>query len=197
MIGLLPYHAQQATVPRFECPSLDIPQPVTVNDLIPDAIYSKAKSFFVFCHLLCALLPAAQNCDRLHIPGLRKGSSAALPSTVCVPNRLPVMACARRPNNKRVASAARYVTSVARAACWPGGDDGCGRNAKRRLPVVAPVGTTCQGWPLVISFCPCGVRSSQTPRRRREANVTRLHRHSHSPCQWVTDAHKERLKIGG
>jgi hypothetical protein len=86
-------------------------------------------------------------------------------------------------NNKRLAGAALHVTPVVRTACWPGHDDGCGRNVKRRLSVVAPVGTTCQGLPLVISFCPCGVWSSPTPWRRREANVTRLYRHSHSPCQ--------------
>jgi hypothetical protein len=183
MISLLPCRAQQATVHRVDCGSLDIPQPVTVNDLIPDIIYWKAKKFFVFCHLLCALLPAAQNCASLRIPGLCTGSSAALPSTVCVPNRLPVMACARQRNNKRLAGAALHVTPVVRTACWPGHDDGCGRNVKRRLSVVAPVGTTCQGLPLVISFCPCGVWSSPTPWRRREANVTRLYRHSHSPCQ--------------
>ena len=38
MISLLPRHAQQAAAHRFECASLDIPQPVTVNDLIPDVI---------------------------------------------------------------------------------------------------------------------------------------------------------------
>src|ERR1700733_9272916 len=97
MISLLPYRAQQATVHRFDCASLDILQPVIVNDLIPDVIYLPAKGLFVFCHWLCALFPAAQNCASLHIPGLCTGSSAALPSTVCVPNRLPLTACARRP----------------------------------------------------------------------------------------------------
>lgn len=65
MISLLPYRAQRAIVPRFECASLDIPQPVTVNDLIPDVIYAKAKRFFVFCHLLRALLPRGAELRRL------------------------------------------------------------------------------------------------------------------------------------
>jgi hypothetical protein len=170
MICLLPYRAQQATVHRSECASLDIPQPVTVNDLIPDVFYLKAKRFFVFCHLLCGVLPAAQNCATLHIPGLCKGSSAALPSTVCVPNRLPVMACARRPNNKRVAGAraSRHVTSrrFVRTACWPARDGGCGRNVKRRLSVVAPVGRYAK---VCLSLSHSVPVASGRPRRRGDA----------------------------
>jgi hypothetical protein len=164
MISLLPRRAQQATVHRFKCASLDIPQPVTVNGLIPDVIYSKAQRFFIFCHFLCALLPTAQNCANSHIPGLCKGSSAALPSTVCVPNRLPEMACAHRPNNKRGAGAAPHVT--ARTASWPGRDDGCGRNVKRRLSVVAPLGRHAKVGLLLSHSVPV---ASGRPRRRGDA----------------------------